>query len=307
MLFIDQIKAKDALLSPEFGRLLSIAIASQSHPGDLLLLLENGAYKPEVLDYPGVTLNPHVIGPGTDGLSYDTHYKFINAYRHRVCKSTHAEYLAEIETLIANKQWVERDKLEADEAISVQLETLIYLKIWESDFIIKRFYEFVRILQGEPFDWRFKVGESARDKDITGVRHEVIRRLIRDKIRPLSSVVADTLALAYKTQIRNSIAHSNYAIMSRNIHPNNYIAKDPASQLQNLPFDEWVDMFHLTLAFYNELIGLGNAIRQHYAAIASEQNNEIEVLIPDRENNLRPTIIIYRPEFEDFRYKQKGD
>jgi hypothetical protein len=306
MLFIDQIKAKDALLRPEFERLLTMAIARQSHPGDLLLLLENGAYKPEVLDYPGEKLNPHVIGPGTDGLAYDTHYKFIDIYRHRVYNSTHVEYLAEIETLVANQKWKERDELEGNESLSIHLETLIYLKIWESDFVIKRFYEFVRILLGEPFDWHFKVSESARDKDATGTRQEVIRLLIREKLRPLSTLLADNLAIAYKTQIRNSIAHSNYSMMGRNIHPNNYVAKDPASQMQNLPFDEWVDMFHLTMAFYNELIGLGNRIRKHYATLASNQNNELEVLIPDKDNKLRPTVIMYRPEWNDFRYKQLG-
>lgn len=130
MLFIDQIKAKDALLRPEFERLFALAISNQSHPGDLLLVLENGAYKPEMLDY-DVTpkLNPHVIGPGSEGHSYDTHYKFINNYRHRVYESTHTEYIAEIEKLVASQQWDERDKLEEFEALSVQLETLIYLKI----------------------------------------------------------------------------------------------------------------------------------------------------------------------------------
>lgn len=123
----------------------------------------------------------------------------------------------------------------------------------------------------------------------------------------MSSILADSLTVAYKTQIRNSIAHSNYSIMSRNIHPNNYVAKDKAAQIQNLPFDEWIEMFHFTLALYNELIGLGNKIRSHYAGVASTQENRIEVLVPDKLGNLRPTIIMYRPEFNDFRYKQHDE
>lgn len=293
MLFIDQIKAKDALLRPEFERLFSLAVANQSHPGDLLLILENGAYDSDVLNYPGEPLSPHVIGPGKEGLAYDTHYQFINLYRHRVYTRTHAEYLAELEALVKAQKWEERDQLEAAEAISVQLETLIYLKIWESDFLLKRLYEFVRILLGESFHWGFKA-ES---------RYKTIRFQIRDKVRPLSETLYACITTAYRSQIRNSIAHSNYAIMSRNIHPNNDVATNPDS-LQNLPFDEWIDMFHLTLAIYNELIGLGNKIRLHYATLAPAQNNEIEVLVPDKSGQLRSKIIMYRPEWDDFRYKQ---
>lgn len=91
--------------------------------------------------------------------------------------------------------------------------------------------------------------------------------------------------------------------MSRNIHPHNDVATNPDS-LRNLPFDEWIDMFHLTLAIYNELIGLGNKIQRHYATLAPAQNNEIEVLVPDKNGLLRAKIIIYRPEHDDFRYKQ---
>ncbi|GAB2452378.1 hypothetical protein GCM10011375_39380 [Hymenobacter qilianensis] len=303
MLFIDQVRAQDALLSPEFERLFSLAVENQSHPGDLLLVLENGAYQPEVLDFPGENLSPYVIGPGADGLAYNTHYQFINLYRQRVYATTHSEYLAEIEALVQAQNWPERDKLEEAEAISVQLETLIYLKVWESDFVIKRLYEFVRVLFGESFEWRFKVSESARDRDATGVRHEIIRLQIRDKVRPISEILYTSIVTAYKTQIRNSIAHSNYSIMSRNIHPNNYVATDPASQLYNLPFDDWIDMFHTTLAVYNELIGLGNKIRRHYATLAAIQNNEIQVLVPDRNGQLQSRIIMYRPEWDDFTYR----
>lgn len=308
MLFIDLIKVNDALLRPEFDRLFSLALSNQSHPGDLLLILENGTYKPEVLDFPGPDkLNPHVIGPGAEGHSYDTHYKFINNYRQSIYKSTHSEYLAEIDDLTSQKRWAERENLEEFEALSVQLETLIYLKVWESDFVIKRLYEFVKVLFGEPYDWYFKVAESARGENATGVRHDIIRKMIRDKVKPLSAVLHQCMATSCKTQVRNSIAHSNYSIMSRNIHPNNYVAKDKAAQIRNLPFDEWIEMFHLTLALYNELIGLGNKIRTHYATVASANNNEIEVLIPAVSGELRPIIILYRPEFQDFRYKQSGD
>lgn len=95
--------------------------------------------------------------------------------------------------------------------------------------------------------------------------------------------------------------------MGRNLHPNNYVAKDKAAQIRNLPFDEWIDMFHLTLVLYNEFIGLGNKIHLHYAGIASANSDQIEVLVPSASGALQPTTIVYRPEFQDFRYKQSNE
>jgi hypothetical protein len=307
MIFLDQIQAKDAELGPEFDRLFALAVANQSHPGDLLLLLENGSYKPEVLDYVGHNLSTYVIGPGTDGLAYHTHYKFINNYRHRVSTSTHAEYLAELAALVASRDWPARDQLEAFEETTIHLESLIYIKIWESDFFIKRFYEFVRILLGEPFDWRFRVSEYNRDPTATGVRHKILRELVRNKVQPISTILYASLAVAYKPQVRNSIAHSNFAMQGRHIQLNNYAEQDPGSQLHVITFDEWVEMFHYTLALYNELVGLGNRIRTHYAELAASQGNRIEVLVPDREGTPRQRIIKYRPHFNDFRYWNPND
>ncbi|MGI4737215.1 MAG: hypothetical protein ACRYG7_18770 [Janthinobacterium lividum] len=309
MLFIDQIQAKDSELRPEFERLFALAIINQSHPGDLLLLLENGTYNPEVLEYAGANLNPHVIGPGTAGWSYMTHYKFINMYRQRVYESTYVEYLAKIAELVAKQDWSTRDKLEEAEAISIQLESLIYLKIWESDFVIKRFYEFARILSGESFDWHFKVTPATGSKKdpSTGTRQGIIREKVRDKVRSVSDVLYTSLFTAYKSQVRNSIAHSNFSIQSRYIHLNNFDPQDLGAQLKTVSFDDWVAMFHHTLALYNGLIGLGNKILAHYEEVAAKQNNRIEVMVPDKSGTLQPIIIVYRPEFRDFRYWHPSD
>lgn len=305
MLFIDQMKAKDALLRPEFERLFNLAITKQAHPGDLLLLYENGSYNPDVTGFPGPKLSPFVIGPGNEGWSYMTHYKFINEYRSRAYKDTQTAYLAELNGLTNEQDFSRRYELE----LTIQLESLIYLKIWESDFVIKRFYEFVRLLSGEPFDWHFKVTpHSGSKKDpSTGARHEIIRLKVRDKVKPLSALLYQSLAAAYKSQIRNSIAHSNYSMQGRYIHPNNFDNNDLGAQIRALSFDEWIEMFHLTMALYNELIGLSNKILTHYEAIASKQNNHIEVMVPDASGTMRPKMLVYRPEFKDFRYWQAGD
>ena len=304
MLFLDLIRAKDAVLNPECERIFELALANQNHSGDLLLLLLNGSHNPDILNFPGPRLSPYVVGPGAEGWAYQTHYQFINQYRHNIHNLPQAEYVASIQQLVDQQNWAERDRIEGHEAMTIHLETLIYLKVWESDFFIKRWYELVRLLLGEPFDWHFRV-TSTRDPTATGARHEVIRLKIRDKVRPASEVLYEAIHNSYKSQVRNSIAHSNFSMQGRYLQLNNFKEGDPTTPLRALSFDDWSDMFHTTMALYNEVIGLMNRIHAHYEVVAGRQHNDIEVLVPDTSGRLRPVLIMYRPEFRDFTYKQR--
>jgi len=62
-------------------------------------------------------------------------------------------------------------------------------------------------------------------------------------------------------------------------------------------------MFHTTLILHNELIRLNEKINKHYADLAL-QGNKVVVQI----NELTPKIydreIIYRQEWNDYRWKQ---
>ncbi len=248
MIFKDKLLEKESLLEPEFENLFYTALKNQEHPTDLLLVHINGFYNFEIAKYNEVSekkFNPHVIGPGPDGHSEDTHYRFINSYRQSyVSKETYPTYLKLIEDYKADNDKYE--ELINIEELSIQLEMLVYLKIWESDSIIKKFYQLARILNGEKYDWYFKVAESSRDTKSTGTRHEIIRKLIRDKIRTYCPGLANTIKSTYSSQIRNTIAHSKFSFLGRNIHLHTFIEDDPASQLKHLTFDDWYDIFHST-------------------------------------------------------------
>jgi len=175
---------------------------------------------------------------------------------------------------------------------------LVYLKFWEADMSIKKLYQLVRILSGESYDWHFKISESSRDKISTGTRQDLVRLKIRDKVKPISSVLFDAIALAYKTQIRNYIAHSNYSFQARHTHPNNYIKTDKASQIQTLNFDKWVDMFHTTLVLHNEMIRFEQKLSDYYVNLV-EEGNKIEVKV------IKPIITEYIREIAYIRQQNR--
>lgn len=302
MIFKEKIFEKEDVIRPEMQRLLELANENQNHNGDLLLWHVNGFYDESILGFKG--RNPHVVGPGYEGQSEHTHYKFIHEYRtNNISSITLEEYLDKIE-FQKGGYTKEQERLKFEEEISVQSEMLIYLKFWESDIIIKRLYQLVRLLNGEPYDWHFKLSSNPKEKETTIARHEAIRLLIRDKIEKHSPVIAKLVRDTYKTQIRNAIAHSNYWIVNRRIGLTNYVKKDKFSQLRNISFDEWIDIFHNTLILHNELIRLGILINEVYAKNVAPFSNVMPVLITEKNGKQYELPLEYRAEFKDWSYKQ---
>lgn len=306
MIFKDILNQKTEALSPEFDKLLKLAFKNQTHFADLLLIHINGFYNPEVLLFGPEKLNPHVIGPNYEGASEHAHYSFIHKYRiGYIHQMSHTEYVKQFVMDEWNEEISNRNNeiIEAEET-SIQLEMLIYLKFWEADMIIKKFYQFVRLLNKQHYDWHFKISESSRDKNCTGKRQDIIRVLIRDKLSKHSPYISELIKDTYKTQIRNSIAHSNYSFQGRYIHPNNYIKGNPHSQLKSLSFDDWIHTFHNTIVLYNEYIHMNNLINEHYAEMANKNNNELEIQVTETSGKKYTLPIIYRPEWKDWYYKQ---
>ncbi len=307
MIFKCKLKEKGQIISPEIDKLLDIALSKQAHTGDLLLFHINGFYNDDTLRWnennPEKKYNPHVIGPSSEGHSEQAHYSFIHKYRTtNISKLTYSDYLK-------LHEWTQERHNEIEELIdieetSIQIEMLIYLKFWEADMIIKKLYQFTRILNGEFYDWYFKVSESNRDKKSTGTRQDILRKSVRDKIKPHSEILYQIIKNTYKTQIRNSIAHSNYSFHGRHIHPNNYIKDDPYASIKALSFDEWIDIFHNTIVLHNEYIRMNKFINDHYAELASKQDNKMEILVTEKEGKQYPLYIEFRPKWNDWKFIQ---
>lgn len=304
MIFKEKIIKTESVIRPEMQRLLELANKNQNHNGDLLLWHVNGFYDETALQFDSSKRkkNPHVVGQGYEGHSEHTHYKFIHEYRTKnISVMSYEEYLENIK--FKNRKFTkEQENLKFKEEVSVQTEMLIYLKFWEADLIIKRLYQFARILDGEHYDWYFKLSSNPKVEDTTGKRHVVIRELIRDKIQPHSQIIADLIKNTYKTQIRNAIAHSNYWIVNRIIALTNYKKNDPYSQLRNVSFEEWIDIFHNTLILHNELIRIGTLINKVYAKNAAIINNVMPILITEKSGKQYELPLEYRAGFKDWSY-----
>lgn len=301
MIFKDKLFEVTKLISPEFDRLFEIGIEKQYHFGDLLLIHVNGFFDENVLEWnksSGLSLNPHLVGPSHEGHSENTHYSFIHKYRTtNIFESSFSDYQKSVE--YTSERSKEIDELIEIEGISVQLEMLIYLKFWEADLIIKKLYQLSRIINGEPYDWYFKIPKNRLAK-----RQEIIRLKIRDRLKEISPIIFEKIKETYKTQIRNSIAHSNYSFIGRNIDLNNYIKNDPNCQLGTITFDEWIDIFHNTLILHNEYYRINRRINEHYGEIAKRHKNIVPILVTEEGGKQYELPLEFRPGYNDWGYKQ---
>jgi hypothetical protein len=280
MLFQEILNEKYRILKPEFDKLFQTVLNKQTHPGDLLLTHQNGFYNPEIYEWDNIKekYTPYMIGPWSEGHSEDTHYSFIGNYvNNNIRNESLSDYLERVK--YNPEKAKEVDELHHVESISIQTEMLIYLKVWEADSFIKTFYELALLLNGEPYDWHFKIKESFRDKEATGNRDTIIRELIRDKFKSDFPLIYEAFKKAFVTQVRNAIAHSQYIISQGSISLNNHIKSDPSAQLKVISFDRWIDIFHETIIIHSIYHEFLRTTLNYYEDLSILNNHSFEVRI----------------------------
>lgn len=300
MIFEELLSEKFNSLSPVFDGLLEYGLIKQTHEGDLLLVHENAhileddeeVFEREENKYywqVGITLGGH---------SENTHYKFIAFYIRDYKVNSLKEYLH----LFSDKENAKSDldDLKSLEEMSIQIEMLIYLKIWEGDAFVKRLYQLINVLCGYDYDWHFLIVPNIQKKPNAYTRSAAIKKLITDS-ENVSIPLFNSMSKCYKTQLRNAIAHSQYLILGDHISLNNYNRKDKTS-IPSISFDDWRDIFHETLAFYKLYLDLMDRINDYYFEKAKHVRYKAEIRInrkyPKEETLLR--VLHSREPFKDW-------
>lgn len=310
MIFRSILNEKTAALSVEFDRFFKDAFKNQTHLGDLLLIDVNGFYNEEAFTWDNIdkSISPYMIGPNSEGHSEVLHHNFIGKYLE---KSTSDQPYDDYKKLHdwSEKRVVEINKLAEIEADSIQYEMLVYLKIWEMDLFIKKLYQLTRLAMGQEYDWHFSIAESNRDQNTTGTREKIIRLKIRDILKDRYPRIYAIIKNAYKTQLRNSIGHSKYSLHGRYIHLNNCIKEDRASQIEVIPFDDWIDIVHDTLIIYNQVSGILLRIEDLYKNLAHHTEQTMEVRISNKKPNSTTEfhILKRRDGFNDWYWKANDE
>jgi hypothetical protein len=307
MIFQDIFNEKSDVLHPVFGCFLHLCEKNQTDIGDLFLVRENGFYDPDVNmnDDSSVKFSPYILGHGVEGNSELNNHEFMGKYintnlTHQLFKN----YLDSIK-YDANRL-LQIHQLESDETYSIQHEMLIYLKIWESDAFIKRLYQLARIANGEAYNWHFKIKKKPGDKNATGIRSEIISKLIRDRFEARLPELYNAINIAYNSQIRNAIAHSQYVPVGRSIQLNNYRKNDKYNSLRSISYDRWIDMFHESITIYCWYVRVLNDLGEHYDNIAKMNNNRFRIRINRKDpiEGVQYCVIVYNPDLRIWSWEQ---
>ncbi len=277
MLYLSKLEEVTRRLKPEFEKLFIEVLNNQNHIGDLLLVYHNFSLNTKFPNLKGYS--PYIMGLGFEGFSERTHYEFIDTYRKN-------NLIKDQSILVSN----------SIEELSIQIEMLIYLKIWECDLFIKKIYQIVQLLNGKAYDWNFTIAKYNNDKSATGTRQKIIREKIRDNIKSHLPILHESFKSAYNPQIRNAIAHSQYYFLERSIGFNNFDHKNKYSNLNRITFEDWSEIFHKTIIIYNEYILLINKINPFYVSLAKKQNNKIPFIMKKDLNQIKNYHLEYLPE-----------
>jgi hypothetical protein len=303
MIFAEKYETLYPKIASEFDTLLASAFQKQPHPGELLILYNNGFYNEE-MEYHnkkfGSNYLTYTIGNRGENFSETAHNDFIQKFRvNNFTPYNYDEYLKLYEINKLSND--ERKEFLEFETSTIQMEMLCYLKFWESDDIMTKLYQFVRLLNGKRYDWKFRIQKFPNEKNTNGTIGKIIRENIRDEIKSVSPILYDLILNSYSSQIRNSIAHSNYSFLGNQIWLNNF-SENPNnhSPKHSISFDEWNIIFNNTLVLHSTYMDLKNKINQKYLEISLNTNDMIEVLIPEVSKNDSTCYLGLRREFSDW-------
>lgn len=162
---------------------------------------------------------------------------------------------------------------------------MVFLKLWESDVILRKLYQLSRLAQGKNYDWYFTI-----KKDDS--RHTIIRELIRDPIKTICPKYYKLLKDIYLSQIRNTAAHSQFYIVGKKLGFNNY---DPAdlAPLTQITFDEWEDRFHNLVLLYNALIRCSQKTYTEYVTEQQDKHFGLQIRITKKDASVKHDWIKY--------------
>lgn len=221
-----------------FSELFNTAQKRMFHPGDLLLCQQNGT----------VFENNSVIGLGEEGLNS---LQQINALFHNgIGKMTEDnDYFKKH----GNNFFHGTSDLE----LSIQAEMKAYKEIWENVYFLRVLTEVVRVVNGERYDWQLDMYKIGNNKS-NHIRDKIIKKL------DVCPKFKEAMETAYRRQIRNAEAHSQYQIIQGGIWFDNY-KKVNADEVQGICFEEWEKIYcYSYLIFKGILDHLKSIVRQLY-------------------------------------------
>ena len=267
MVFKETLQSLDKEVKVAVDDFFKKAQENQKNENDILLVYIHAFQdnqRKKSLQKININVSEYGFGPSHVGLCTNRLYEFFDVYRHQI--ESKKKFTKELKT--------KKEQTELRERIAVDIELLIYLKFWESDFILKRLYNLTNLILSKDYEWDF-------DENKFWKKRNLIRREIQQPIKLISPLFHSLIEETYSAQIRNAVAHTKYFFQGRYLKLAN--KKDNKHYiLYSIPFDEWEIRFHKVLLLYNHLMGNFNMINREHADKAKDLHNGLAVRTPKK-------------------------
>lgn len=302
MLFETLLKDINTELSTAFDQAFNMSLKNQTHKSDLLLLIESASLvkEPENGDISELDKIYFTLGEGWSGHCQSTHYQFIGDYIKNNLINSHIEYDRYLSTLEGNYQKLE--ELERQEASIIQVEMLIYLKIWEGELFLKQWYQLSLLLSSQDYDWDFKIGFDRRHEKDGILTRSTVHKKVCENLNLSNPVLHKYFTATFIAQLRNAIAHSQYAMFGRKIHLTNFKKNRKGYERSHIDFAEWNELFAKTVSLFTCLGMFVNNVRDFYfqQSLESKMKREIRVSRRFPSYSSLLTVVYTRPIFKDW-------
>ncbi|SHL17531.1 hypothetical protein [Hymenobacter psychrotolerans] len=276
MIFTETLNNFHSYITDTTDLIFDIAFKNQKHESDLFLLIENGFYNrrnPDVV-FGNTKISPYTIGFDDDRLSEQTQNEFYNFYRDRQIPNKHT----------FQKSKVENKTTQHTERISIHIETALYIKFWESEHIIRLLHNLARLSNKQDFNWHFdssnfKITNKTSGKSQKLGRTGIIESHLISEFDNSCPEFSDLIQSCYSSQIRNSIAHSQFFLYGDFINFTNHQHGLAYNNISQISFERWELYIHFTILIYNAIISNVNRYYRMYCDRAKSKHFGIPIRI----------------------------
>ncbi len=225
-------------------------IKKEQNPNEFLIYLVNGHYDPIQLE----GYSPYMIGLG-EGIKDMDRLRFLEVY----LSLDFEKYYNEA---------TERHRKFELRTESLSLEMMIYVHFWESKVILRRYNQLALLADSNEYDWHL----SPRPKET----YDFFVKDIRDVFQRNNLKIYSILKRAYRSQIRNAFAHSDYYFSDEKIYLENY---DPSNRwtVEYISFSDFEEMLVLTVLLHHCTVDL----TEKYSKIYGHENPSRLINVPD--------------------------
>ena len=260
MIFEQLIKAHDQEVKDGINELFDVAFANQLDENDMLLVTSHCHRMENWKDIDLSEISPFVVGVGVVGHEEHNFYEFYHEYRQ--------QYYDKDVFDAANSE--EKEKAER---LTINIEFMIYLKLWENDAFLRRIFNLVRLCNKDYYRWDFK-------PDVFDSRERLIRNKIMQRVKKLCPKFYALLEEIYIPQLRGAFAHNKYFFSGKYISITNKNYRD-GFDLGSILIDDWYKVFNKSVLLYNHYLGALQRYKEFYITKAKEHHNGLGIYTPE--------------------------